>query len=438
MNLFFHYPRQYWNTACLIVNSGANEGDSSDYSKLAVAIGSIKSNNIEVTLPDINKSDRYFTPSKNSNKILFGLKGIVGINDTDIEHIIKKRPFLSLEHFISKIDLEMGKMVSLIKSGCFDEIENIPRYDIMRKFISIKTDTKEKLTTINLNKLIENGRLPSELSFEEEVNRFRKFVFDKKYLHKTIGSKKWYIVEERIALPYFERHFMNEMEEDKDYKYLSNGSVIVSNTSFDKVYKSLISRLLEWLKTHDAVTTYNYILLNEQWNKYVKTNDTRTWEMETVSYYDKEHELHGVNKASYNISNYFDIPENPIILKEEIKRGRLVKTYQIHTLVGTVIDKNPIRHTVSLLLLDGGVATIKLTKGTFSFYNKQISKVNSDGKKTVVEKSWFGRGTLLMVKGFKNGGQFFAKSYNGHSILKIIGRREEDLLWLQTERANID
>ena len=71
MNLYYFYPRQYWNTSVLIVNAGASENSTSDYSKLAVAIGNMKSNKIDVSLPSINKSDSYFTPDKNSNKILF-------------------------------------------------------------------------------------------------------------------------------------------------------------------------------------------------------------------------------------------------------------------------------------------------------------------------------------------------------------------------------
>ena len=71
MNLFYYYPRQYWNTSVLIVNAGASENSTSDYSKLAVAIGNMKSNGINVSLPNINKSDSYFTPDKNSTGIYF-------------------------------------------------------------------------------------------------------------------------------------------------------------------------------------------------------------------------------------------------------------------------------------------------------------------------------------------------------------------------------
>ena len=56
----------YWNTACLIVNSGATDeeaGGSTDYGKIAKAIGDIRSAGIKVSLANINKSDFGFIPA---------------------------------------------------------------------------------------------------------------------------------------------------------------------------------------------------------------------------------------------------------------------------------------------------------------------------------------------------------------------------------------
>ena len=48
MNLAFHYPSVYWNTACLSVNSGSADEEqekqqTTDYGKIASAIGNIMS-----------------------------------------------------------------------------------------------------------------------------------------------------------------------------------------------------------------------------------------------------------------------------------------------------------------------------------------------------------------------------------------------------------
>ena len=67
----------YWNTACLIVNSGATDetaGKSTDYGKIAKAIGDIMSSGIQVSLANINKSDFGFKPDVENNQILYGLK----------------------------------------------------------------------------------------------------------------------------------------------------------------------------------------------------------------------------------------------------------------------------------------------------------------------------------------------------------------------------
>ena len=129
-----------------------------------------------------------------------------------------------------------------------------------------------------------------------------------------------------------------------------------------------------------------------------------------------------------------DIAVIPEIIKGDIKvlaNSNLMD----YSLLIAIIDKNTIRHTISLLTIEG-VVTVKLSKGAFNFYNKQISKLDaSTGKKTVLEKSWFGRGTLLIIKGFRDGNQFRARAYSGHSILKITGIRDKKYLWLQTERV---
>nr|DAJ96683.1 MAG TPA: DNA polymerase III, alpha subunit [Caudoviricetes sp.] len=63
-----HFNPIYWNTACLIVNSGALlEDDSTDYAKVAKAIGSIRSAGIKVSLADINNSGFGFKPDVANN-----------------------------------------------------------------------------------------------------------------------------------------------------------------------------------------------------------------------------------------------------------------------------------------------------------------------------------------------------------------------------------
>ena len=100
----------YWNTACLIVNSGSleeednfdedDEGNvvekkerTTDYGKIAKAIGDIISRGIRVSLVDINKSNFSFQPDPDNNEILFGMKALSNVGGPIIEQILANRPY---------------------------------------------------------------------------------------------------------------------------------------------------------------------------------------------------------------------------------------------------------------------------------------------------------------------------------------------------------
>ena len=90
------------------------------------------------------------------------------------------------------------------------------------------------------------------------------------------------------------------------------------------------------------------------------------------------------------------------------------------------------------LLTPSGVVTIKFYKGQFSFYDKQISELNEDGTKTVLEKSWFDRGNKLLVTGYRREEQFVPKKYVDsayrHTLQLITDINEKGELKLQSER----
>ena len=58
-----------------------------------------------------------------------------------------------------------------------------------------------------------------------------------------------------------------------------------------------------------------------------------------------------------------------------------------------------------------GVVNVKCVAKQYSQYDKQISRLNKQTKnKEVVEKSWFKRGTKLIISGWRSGNQFLARS----------------------------
>ena len=213
--------------------------------------------------------------------------------------------------------------------------------------------------------------------------------------------------------------------------------MIVCDKSLEKVFKKKASNLLNWLSSDTTVDIANRLALREDWIKYVKSSSIPKWEMETVTYYNNEHELIGVDEHSYGILNYFDMPESPIVVEEGVsKKGKPYKKFKIDCVAGTVINKDATKHFVSVLT-QYGVVNVKFSKGAFNFYNKQLSEINeSTGKKTILEKSWFSRGTMLLVRGFRDGDLFRARAYGDlHTISKIEGVQPNGLLYLTTERS---
>ena len=64
--------------------------------------------------------------------------------------------------------------------------------------------------------------------------------------------------------------------------------------------------------------------------------------------------------------------------------------------------------------------------------------MGEDGTKTVLEKSWFSRGTKLLITGYRRDEQFIPKKYSDsifkHSVQLIKDIDEEGILSLQSER----
>ena len=121
---------------------------------------------------------------------------------------------------------------------------------------------------------------------------------------------------------------------------------------------------------------------------------------------------------SIGTSQGFPIPEKYIKYN-----NRDIPVYKWVNICGTVIDKNSIKHTVTILT-QSGIVNIKCALEQYSMYDKQISKINREtGKKEVIEKSWFKRGTKVIVSGWRSGDVFYARSRqseNKFAFYKIL------------------
>ena len=443
-----YYPIIYWNCGCIIVNSGGtilneedilNENDDDDdetedsdeevkkknkeknidYGKIATAIGDFQSHNIKVLPPNINKSSFTFTPIAKDNIILYGLRGIARISGAKIIEIIQKRPYISLYDFLQKNNLNKVQIINLIKSGAFDEIENKSREEIMASYLDSITDKKQRLTLQNMQMLITKNLIPPEMMFYKKLFLFNKFLKENK-------EGIYYNLNE-AAINFLDEYF--EMD-------LTSDGVKILQKTWDNTYKKAMEPMRAYLKEHKdkMLAALNNSLYEEAAEKY-SSGTISKWEMDSISFYYHDHEL---KAAAPEYDDFFSLPDEPEIEYSFMaNNGQEIKMYKLHHIIGTVIDKDKLHNTISLLT-PTGVVLVKIYKNQFAIYDKQLSQVGEDGKKHVIEKSWFSRGTKLMIQGIKRDDSFIPKKTKNSFypiISKITDIDKNGNLSFQYERA---
>ena len=438
----------YWNCACLIVNSGALEdnseeeivdiydleGDdlangvtfedlpdrkskirktaSTDYGKVAKAIGDIRAAGINVSLANINKSQFGFAPDVENNRILFGLKGLLNVGDDVVAAIIANRPFVSPRDFINKVKPGKQAMISLIKGGAFDDM--MDRKLCMAWYIWETCDKKKRLTLQNMSGLIKHGLLPEDT--EERIMARRVFEFNRylKAVCKSYENDRYCLDERAIS-------FLNEID-CESLMDTNNIDWFIKIKDWDKVYQKWMDIFRDWISSDkdQILENLNALIFQEDWNKYAKGNIS-SWEMEVLCFYYHDHELNGLNPGRYGFSDFFELPEDPVIEKTFVKAGKEIHIFKLAKICGTCIAKNKTKSTVTLLTTTG-VVEVKFRKEYFTLFDKQISVKQPDGTKKIVEKSWFNRGNMIVVMGIRSGDNFIAKKYassGGHQLYKI-------------------
>lgn len=462
----------YWDTACLIINSGSLEDNSeeeivdiyepeaqdlsegvifidlpdkkekirktssTDYGKVAKAIGDIRGAGIKVSLININRSDFGFSPDVENNQILFGLKGLLNVGDELVMNIIEKRPYISPRDFINKVKPTKQAMISLIKSGAFDEM--LERKMCMAWYIWETCDKKKRLTLQNMPGLIRYGLLPEDT--DEQIMARRVFEFNRylKAVCKSAEMPGMYKLDERAI------NFLMELEEEKHIQYDGANGYYLSEKIWDKnVYQPWMNVFRKWIAENkdEILNNLNSTIFKEDWDKYAKNGNISAWEMEVLCFYYHDHELSNVNKEKYGFVNFFELPEDPIVEKTfPTKNGGQGKLFKLFKICGTCIAKNKVKSTVTLLTTDG-VVEVKFRKEYFSLFDKQISERDSEGTKRIVEKSWFNRGSMIIVQGYRSGDNFIPKKYattGGHQLYKIEEIKSNGDLILQDQRYQGD
>lgn len=441
----------YWNTACLIVNSGSLEDNSeeeivdiyepeaqdlsegvtfqdlpdrsgkirktasTDYGKIAKAIGDIRAAGIKVSLVDINKSQFGFAPDVENNRILFGLKGMLNVGDDVIAAIIANRPYASPKDFLQKVKPGKQAMISLIKGGAFDDMED--RKFVMAWYLWGTCDKKSRITLQNMGGLIKHNLLPEHT--EEQIMARRVYEFNR-YLKAITKADKcaykdMYSLDERAIA------FLHEIDCDEIME-TDNLAWFVKVKKWDAVYQKYMDIFRNWIANDKDEILYalNTKIFMEDWEKYA-TGTISAWEMEVLCFYYHEHELAHVNNDRYGFVDFFELPEDPVIEKTFKKGDKEIHIFHLNRICGTCIAKNKTKSTVTILTTTG-VVNVKFRKEYFTLFDKQISARQPDGTKKIMEKSWFNRGNMIVVTGIRSGDDFISKKYastGGHQLYKI-------------------
>lgn len=486
LNLAYHYSSLFWNCACLTVDSGALESNedtkdkTTNYGKVASAIGKMHSRGVKIALPHVNRAEFSFVPDEENDEIVFGLKGIVGIGDEIVNEIIRNKPYTSLLDFHERLCLTkkevadqngkitqrslvpQGSIITLVKAGCFDKIENKTREEVMVDYLVMLFPPRKSMDMRAIDSVMEMGIVPDELSIDIRLSNFRKFLLNKSRFVKIdekAKSKKWYKLvgntdaQTEMVLSFFNEHFLPSLTEDKDYIYDENGDICVcvglDSCGFTKTYKEKTSNIKKWLNSPDCLDRYNKNMFKKKMEESALGSISK-WEMDSLSFYYNEHELQGVDFKKYSVSAFDTIRDINEYTAEEVEsfdfskyKGRKYPKYPLTRLCGTVLDKDKNKHTVSLLTVEG-VVSIKLYGGAFGAYDKKLSTVYGSGenaKKVTVEEGWFKRGNKLLITGYRRGSQFIPRIYKGsayqHTICLIENVREDGVLELKTERTKI-
>ena len=463
-----HWNPIYWNTACIIVNSGSLEEETkeeivsiyapedddclyedlpnrigkkkiektTDYSKLAKAIGDVTSKGIKVSLIDINKSEFSFSPDEENNEILFGLKGVNKIGDNIIQQIIENRPYTGIIDFMMRCHLNKTQMIQLIKSGAFDKTDehwaskicpSNPRYAIMAYYLYNACEPKTKLNLQNFNGLLNSNLIPETLYPQKQTYLFNKFLKE----YKKAG--KYYTFDSKTLTFYSEHYDVEQLD-------VINGVPCILQTKWDKIYQKEMDAARNWLKNNqtELLNQYNALLFNEAWNKYA-TGTVSAWEMESLCFYYHSHELIDINTFKYGIVNFFDLSYESEVDYWYKRNNKDFPIFKLYKIAGTIISKDNTKASISVLTTTG-VVTVKFTKEYYAMFNRQISQVQADGKKKVLEKGWFTRGTKVLITGYRREDTFVAKTYKNtttHQLYKITNVNGKDIS-LEHERIEIN
>lgn len=418
MNLAYHYPSILWNTSRLLVESDSTENlelnfiedeetevekSSVNYFKLASAIGAVRKQGVQIEKPNINKSGFVFKPVIEENKIYFGLSGIAGIGAQYVDELMEKRPFSSPEDVLDRTSLNRLQVINLIKAGCFEEIENISRQELVKRFCAYVADTKTNLNMQNMGMLTRLGLFPQSLSFEVNLWKIKEF------LNKHCKFGTFYVPQEDMW-QYIEQYDIEPLLSE-------DGEPYFEKAKFDAFVTKTLLPVKKYIADNKEILLQqvNSIAIQEMLDKYWQTEEEG--ELKALSFYYGQSVLKTEPYASfiqtlYAQRTFESLNEEPII---EWQNEEGAKKFELTRIAVSAIGRDRQKCIIGCLDSEGNFFQAKVNKNTFKKYDKQIT--DEGGK----HPSWFSKGSHLILTGYRNGDIFTVKSYKNSapSITKI-------------------
>ena len=459
-NLATRFSPLFWQCACLSVNAGSSmttmetdfgEEDSSDpssdktatadYGKIARAIVQARNAGVNIELPDINKAESDFVPDVENNAIIFSLQSVSGVNADLVNRIVECRPYSSLEDFISKVEPSRQQMFALLKAGSFDKLYpgKTRGYIVVQYLHMLAADTvqmRKGLTMANVPLIESLGLFPEELSVPQRVVRFKKWEDANEYNKED----KRYLIQHPSAVLFFENYF-KPLIEVTDCNTTPNGYSVTQKV-FNKVAAHYTNQIKSFLGDSELIKKVyegeQEAFVQDLFDKYFAGTVSR-WEIDTLHFYHSTHELASVNEGRYGLVDFDSLPEEPIPVGYSVgKDGKEHPVFAIHQICGTVLNADNNKHIVTLLTHNNKIVDIKFYREMYNNYNKTISENNEQGKKTVVDGSWFAKGNLLLVSGFRRENSFIPRvdwrKGARSSVCRICGISHSGELTLMTKR----
>lgn len=400
MNLCYYYTPLYWQTACLIVDSGGTEGEGgNDYGKISRAASSLPG---KVTPPDINSSGLTFTPLPQRNKILFGINPIRGLRRDTLSRIMEHRPFESITDLMTRADATVNQTQILIKAGVFNEIYDSNPRDILIDFVDkVAVKGRDSLTMSNFEEVYQESLISQE-DYEEEylLHMFR--------IAARAGNND---------TEAFKDYCLNELS-FIDHDYDDDGNIVIDMKEFEKYYQKRMDTIRELLDTQEVIDAYNQLSKRKYWIKHC-SGSVESWQMETISFYPDRHEFNYIP-----IHNHFPIADFNKMTNQGV-------------IAGTVIDKDKPKSIIYVSTKEA-VVPVKMWRNVFNKYDEVITNGKKGGNRVIYDDSWFERGTKLVLVGRKSGEQFFLDNRRTkyRTPVFLIEDFGEDIVQLREERID--